>query len=168
MINEIDVPFKLPALERIARIVGDYFTGSEITELFRKSGYPEISHDGGTKWRFLYSTFEELQKRKFGPNLILKFLETVCDPQEYFGRPESHKTIVNMINDVLSFYSIKVNEKGEIIQIKEKRDIITIIKTKTKSKPIPDQPKSIPDKQEKQMDLFICHVSENKESVARP
>ena len=49
--------FKLPALERISKILGEYFTGFEITGLFKKSGFPEIVHDGSTKWRFLSSTF---------------------------------------------------------------------------------------------------------------
>lgn len=126
MTDDIIEPFKLPALERISKIIGEYFTGFEITELFKKSGYSEIVHDGSTKWRFIYSTFENIQKRKFGSQIILKFLETVCDPQEYFEKPESHATILHMINDVLSFYSLKINEKGKVIKIKEKRDTITM------------------------------------------
>ena len=50
--------FKLPALERLSKII-DYKTGTEITDLFRKAGYEDIKHDGGTKWRFLYQTFNE-------------------------------------------------------------------------------------------------------------
>lgn len=126
MIDDVIEPFKLPALERISKIVGDYFTGFEITGLFKKSGYPEMVHDGSTKWRFLCSTFENLQKRKFGPYIILKFLETTCDPQEYFGKPESHIAILHKLNDVLSFYGMKINEKGKVIKIKEKRDTIAM------------------------------------------
>lgn len=126
MIDDVIEPFKLPALERISKIVGDYFTGFEITGLFKKSGYPEIVHDGSTKWRFLCSTFENLQKRKFGPYIILKFLETTCDPQEYFEKPESHIAILHKLNDVLSFYGMKINEKGKVIKIKEKRDTIAM------------------------------------------
>ena len=98
----------------------------QITDLFRKSGYPEIVHDGSTKWKFLYSTFENLQKRKFGPYIILKFLETTCDPQEYFEKPESYMDILHKLNEVLSFYGMNINEKGKVIKIKEKRDTITM------------------------------------------
>lgn len=117
-------PFKLSALKRFAEIIGDSFTGSEITDLFRKTGLPEIGHDGGTKWRFLYSTFENLQDGKLGPYAILKFLETTCDPQEYFARPEYHKSIRDMLNDVLDFYSLKMNDKGKIVKINEKQETI--------------------------------------------
>lgn len=49
-------PFSLSALERIAKIIiGDRYTSSEITELFRKAGFPHIRHDGSTKWRFVYA-----------------------------------------------------------------------------------------------------------------
>lgn len=129
MIDGLVHPFKLPALERFARILADGFTGTEITELFRKAKYPEISHDGGTKWRFLYSTFENLQKRKFGPYIILKIIEIACDPQEYFARPEYHKTIVDALNEVLEFYSLKINEKGIVIKINEKQETITVKET---------------------------------------
>ena len=50
--------FQLPALERLSKII-DYKTGTEITDLFRKAGYEDIKHDGGTKWRFLDQTFNE-------------------------------------------------------------------------------------------------------------
>lgn len=126
MIDDVIEPFKLPALERISKIVGDHFTGFEITGLFKKSGFPEIVHDGSTKWRFLCSTFENLQKRKFGPYIILKFLETACDPQEYFEKPESHIAILHKLNDVLSFYGMKINDKGKVIKIKEKRDTVAM------------------------------------------
>lgn len=124
MINDVIEPFKLAALERFSKIIGDSFTGSEITGLFRKAGFLEISHDEGTKWKFLYATFEDLQKRKFGPYQILKFLETVCDPQEYFARPEYHNTILGKLNDILEFYSLKINEKGKVIKIDEKQETI--------------------------------------------
>ena len=136
VMDEVIEPFKLAALERFSKIIGDSFSGSQITELFRKSGYPEIVHDGSTKWRFLSSTFENLQKRKFGSYVILKFLETVCDPQEYFERPEYHMDILYKLNEVLSFYGMNINEKGKVIKIKEKHYTIS---SKNDSKSTPDE-----------------------------
>lgn len=109
--------FKLVALKEIAKIIGDYKTGSEITDLFKRAGFPEIMHDGTTKWRFLYSTFEELQKEKDGFNKINKIIETFCDPQEYFSNPEDYETISNKINHILSFYGLKIRNDGKIIKI---------------------------------------------------
>lgn len=117
-------PFKLPALERLSQIIGDLYTGSQITDLFRKAGIEGIGHDGGTKWRFLYRTFEEMQKKQYGTHNVLKFLEAVCDPQQYFGSPNAHKHILDQINEVLNFYGIKINDKGKAIHTGQKQETV--------------------------------------------
>lgn len=117
MVHDIKLePFQLPALESISRIIADRYTGTEITDLFRKAGFTGIGHDGGTKWRFLYSTLEQLQKGDHGPFQILKIIEKVCDPQEYFGNPEAHESIVNNLNGILSFYGLRFDkDKNKVV-----------------------------------------------------
>lgn len=113
--------FQLSALEHIAKIIADRYTGSQITELFRKAGFSGIGHDGGTKWRFLYSTLEQLQKQDYGPYQILKIIEKICDPQEYFGNPSGHENIVNNINEILSFYGLKFDKsKNKVVTTGQK------------------------------------------------
>jgi len=109
-------PFKLSALEAISKIIADRYTGSEITRLFRKAGFPDIRHDRSTKWKFVNDVLERLQKDKYGPYNIAKVIEVLCDPQEYFGRTNYHREIVKKINNILSFYGLEVNpENGKII-----------------------------------------------------
>ena len=128
--------FKLPALERLSKII-DYKTGTEITDLFRKAGFEDIKHDGGTKWRFLYQTFNELQNKDLGQYIIVKFLETVCDPQEFFENPNHRKIIVGEINTVLAFNNLKINDQGKAESIPEKHT--TISDTKTHNEKLFDQ-----------------------------
>ena len=154
------VSFKLPAIEQISKIIGDYFTGYEITGLFKKSGHPEIAHDGGTKWRFLASIFEDSQKNESGKTLILDLLESSCDPQEFFERQESHSKILDRMNNVLSSYGLKINEKGKITEIKEKRDSHHIDEENN------DELNTVENK--KKWDVFVSHASENKVTVAAP
>lgn len=45
-------PLSLSALERIAEIIGNRYSGSEITGFFHKVGFSQIRHDEITKWRF--------------------------------------------------------------------------------------------------------------------
>jgi uncharacterized protein (TIGR02391 family) len=111
-------PFSLSALERIAKIIGERYTGSEITELFRKAGFPHIQHDGSTKWRFVYAALEELQKQSYGPYNVAKVIEKLCDPQEYFGQAEYHKGIVEEVNEILTFYGLEVSPKTGKITVK--------------------------------------------------
>jgi uncharacterized protein (TIGR02391 family) len=108
--------FSLSALERIATIIGDRYTGSEITSFFRKAGFPEIRHDGTTKWRFVYSKLEEMQKGQYGPYQIAKIIESLCNPEEYFGQAEVHRKMVDQINEILGFYGLVVKtETGKIV-----------------------------------------------------
>lgn len=55
----------LSASGAVAKIIGDQYTGSEITAFFCKPGFPEIDFDGSTKWRFVFSTFEKLQNTSY-------------------------------------------------------------------------------------------------------
>jgi len=109
-----DIKFELPALERLAKIIGDAYTGTEITDLFRKADFPTIRHGGGTKWRFLYDEFERMQA-KYGPKGILKILKIVCSPQEMLNRANVRKEV----NECLAFYGLHVEEDGEMIRVEK-------------------------------------------------
>ncbi len=114
--------FSLSALEHIAQIIGDRYTGSEITSFFRKAGFPEIRHDGTTKWRFVYGALEEIQSKPHGPYQVAKIIEQLCNPEEYFGNAEGHKQIVNEINEILSFYGLAIDVKAGKILVTGKTD----------------------------------------------
>lgn len=101
-------PFDLSALEAFAKIIASRFTGSEMTEFFRRAGFPEIIHDQSTKWRFAYKSLDELQNRPYGPYNIAKILERLCDPQEYFGNADEREFIVKSVNEILSHYELEV------------------------------------------------------------
>ena len=117
--------FKLSALEALSKIIGDNRTGSEISELFRKAGFPEISHDTGTKWRFVYATLEQMQKQKYGTHNILKLIQQFCDPQEYFSAPERHTEVCKEVNRVLSFYGLGIEDDGKIRKLGERTTSLT-------------------------------------------
>ena len=107
-------PFKLSALEALAKIIGDHYTGSEITEFFRKAGFPEFVHDGGTKWRFVYASLETLQKQKYGPVNIIKIIEQLSDPQEHLLNIELHESICKQVNNILQFYGLQIGNDGKV------------------------------------------------------
>jgi uncharacterized protein (TIGR02391 family) len=89
---------------------------SGITELFLKAGFPQIRHDGTKKWRFVYDPLEKLQNGPYGPYQIGNVIQQLCNPEEYFGKAEGHREMVNEMNEILNFYSLAVNAKdGKII-----------------------------------------------------
>lgn len=110
--------FRHEALETLAQIIGDHYTGSEITRLFNRSGYSEIVHNGGTKWRFVATAFDTLQQQGSGtPNHVLKVIQTACNPQGWIGRRENFDAFLNSVNEVLAFYGLKIDENGSLNQI---------------------------------------------------
>jgi uncharacterized protein (TIGR02391 family) len=113
------------ALETLAQVIGDYFSGSEITRLFNRSGYPEIVHDGGTKWRFVSATFESLQQRGSGiPNHVLKVILTACNPQGWINKRDQFENLLHAINEVLAFYGLTINEEGNLLKTGEKASTV--------------------------------------------
>ena len=130
--------FKLPALEALAKIIGDRYTGTEISELFRKAGFPEIAHDGGTKWRFVYAALEQMQKQKDETHNIARLIQQLCDPQEYFSNPDSHEEICKQVNHILSFYGLMVGSDGKLRKSGEKAT--------THTKTIPENAKIFDDR----------------------
>ncbi len=143
-------PFSLSALERIAGLIGSRYTGTEITEFFKKAGFPYIQHDGTTKWRFVYAALQELQQQ-LGPSQVAKIIELLCNPQEYFGQSEYHQQIVEQVNEVLSFYSLKVDRKtGEILIEPSVTSSLLLQRSK---------------QSDKQYDVFVAHASEDKSFV---
>ena len=147
--------FKLSALEALSQIIGETYTWSEITRLFKKAGFPEIIHDGNTKWKFVCETFEKMQEESIeGFYKILKVLEVVCDPQEYILNPELHEEILEKINRVLSFYGFKFSEEGTLNQLENKQ-------TKLKTNSIFKDTTQKHSKHE----IFISHSSKDKNWV---
>ena len=104
--------FHLSVLERLARIIGGAYTGTEITDLLRRAGFETIRHDSGTKWRFLYSAFEDMQGR-FGPEGILKVLTVACSPQETLNRPDVRADM----NECLAFSGLEIGKDGEVRRV---------------------------------------------------
>ena len=115
-------PFSRPALERIAKIIAERYTGSEITDFFCKAGFPQVQHNGSTKWRFVYEGLQALQSGRDGPWQIAKVLQELCDPQHYFGHAEEHTRILSDVNEILGFYGLLADSKTGKVALTGERD----------------------------------------------
>jgi uncharacterized protein (TIGR02391 family) len=126
--------FRSEAIETLAQIVGDFYTGSEITRLFQRSGYRDIAHDGGTKWRFAAAAFEQLQARSGGkPHGVLKVIETACNPQGWINRREYFERFLGSVNSVLEFYGLRAADNGTLIFTGEQATTVRRAKTPDES-----------------------------------
>ncbi len=121
MVNKQLEKFPEGILEHISKIIGEYRTGSEITELFNIAGYPEIKHDGSTKWRFVYEVFKFLNnKQPYGQYEVAKVIQAFCDPTQWIGKENDWKQAMNKINKALIYMNIQVSEEGKLIATSRK------------------------------------------------
>ena len=109
-------PLQPEAIERLAQTIGEAFTGSEITRLFSRAGYPEIVHANATKWRFVAEQFELLQRRDGSANGVLKVVKTAGSPQGWIGRRDAYEGFLNSVNRALEFYALKLCDDGTLIR----------------------------------------------------
>jgi uncharacterized protein (TIGR02391 family) len=118
------------AIETLAQIVGDTYTGSEITRLFARSGFSEFVHGNETKWRFVAATFDELQRRGGGqPHAVLQIVKTMCNPQGYVGQRERFEGVLKAVNGVLDFYGLRIGDDGELRRTGERASTVRHEKT---------------------------------------
>ncbi len=113
--------FQSGIIKEIAKIVGENLSGSEITELFEVAGFPEIKHDGTTKWKFLYSILKKFNQRLGGQYDIVKFIETFSNPTQWIRKEEVRKHILNELNKALIFNGLQLNQDGEIICLEDEK-----------------------------------------------
>lgn len=109
-------PLQQEALEHLAQIIGDMFTGSEITRLFSRAGYPDIVHANATKWRFVAEQFTALQHRDGSANGVLRVVKTAANPQGWIGRRELFESFLRSANSALEFYALRVNDDGTLVR----------------------------------------------------
>jgi uncharacterized protein (TIGR02391 family) len=107
--------FSDSALEQLSKIIGGRYTGTEITSFFHKVGYVNAQHDGTTKWRFVYENLKHIQT-KDGNFEILKAIEQLCSPEEFFQNKEDFSVMLDNVNEILSHYQLMINKEGKIVQ----------------------------------------------------
>lgn len=100
-------------LKYIAHIIAGIKTGSEITEFFRVAGFPEIRHDGSTKWRFVYGVLQKLNEES--PYHVVKVIEKLADPKQYIGQEESHRKVIEDLKKALKYEDITINDENKVV-----------------------------------------------------
>lgn len=136
-------PFRLEAIDNLAQVVGDNYSGTEITRLFRRAGFPSITHDGATKWRFVAQQLGHLQQASSNkPHPILQVIEAMCNPQGYIGQREHFDNVLQRVNAVLEFYGCRVNDQGKVTSTEEW--VSTVRKTRSDDERLFDERKFHP------------------------
>lgn len=106
-----------PAIESISRIIGDAFTGSDITRMFNNSNVQDVSNES-TKWKRLYYSFQQRQNNDGCSNAFLLFIQNTMSPERYVNEgQQKFENLRTEINKVLMLYGIEINDEGKMKKI---------------------------------------------------
>ncbi|MBR2982417.1 MAG: TIGR02391 family protein [Kiritimatiellae bacterium] len=103
-------------IEQSARILGECGTGDEITRMFQDIGIVDDSGES-TKWRRINSVLWRAQQRDGNATRFIEFVQRMLAPVRYIGRSDYFKSVVEQLNQIISFDGLQYNDNGTFIRI---------------------------------------------------
>lgn len=103
-------------IEEVARILGEYLSGTDISRHFADMGIEDTSGEG-TKWRRLNATFKKYQSADGTPSKLLEFTRRLLEPSRYVNRQESFEEARHAINAHLAFSGIEYRSDGKFYRV---------------------------------------------------
>ena len=99
-------------IEKIARVMGECGSGTDITRVLRDQGLTDSSGQS-TKWRRLYWVFLDLQRRDGCANRVLSFIQSFLTPSRFVGRQAAFDEHRGELNPVLLFSGLEFSADGQ-------------------------------------------------------
>ena len=109
--------FDTGTLGNIAKIIGDMFTGSELSKMLAETNIKNISQHS-TKWRILEECFIAKQNQDNCANNVLNFVKEAFRPARNINNT-NYENNRNSINQILSFVGFEIRQSGEISEVKK-------------------------------------------------
>ena len=100
-------------IERLARLLGECGTGSDITRVLSDQGLVDNASKA-TKWRRIYSVFRFLQERDMCANNVLALVQSFMDPTRFIGRTEVFEQCREQLNTTLAFSGLTLGADGKL------------------------------------------------------
>lgn len=100
-------------IEALARLLGDYGTGDEISRFLLSRGLVDNSGQS-TKWRRLNWVFLDCQLRYKCANKVLDFIQCFLAPTRFVGRNQDFETIRQRLNPILAFSGLEFEQDGTV------------------------------------------------------
>lgn len=115
-------PFSESHLEALAKSLGEYGKGSDITRIFEELNFEDNSQKS-TKWKRLYWAFTESQKQYKCANHIFRFIQSLMNPVRFVGRKEEFEENREKLNNILIFSGFEYGEDGNFRKCKNARTL---------------------------------------------
>lgn len=109
-------PFTNAQIERLARLLGECGTGSEISQVLRERGLVDKSGES-TKWGRLYWVFQHYQNEYKCANHVLDFIRAFLAPVRFVDRPQKFEEHRQELNKILLFSGLEYGPNGQFRQV---------------------------------------------------
>lgn len=103
-------------IEEVAKILGEYLSGTDISRHFVEMGVNDTSGEG-TKWRRLCATFKTYQAIDGTPSKLMEFTRRLLEPSRYVNRQDTFEEARHAINAHLAFAGIEYRPNGKFYGI---------------------------------------------------
>ena len=105
-------PFTNAQIEKLARLLGECGTGSEISRVLQERRLVDNSGES-TKWRRLYWVFQHYQNEYKCANHVLDFIRAFLAPERFVDRPEEFEEHRQELNKILLFSGLEYGPNGQ-------------------------------------------------------
>ncbi|MGC7847675.1 TIGR02391 family protein [Desulforudis sp. 1088] len=109
-------PFTNAQIEKLARLLGECGTGSEISRVLQERGLVDRSRES-TKWRRLYWVFQHYQNEYKCANHVLDFTRAFLAPARFIDRSEEFENYRQHLNQILLFSGLEFGPDGQFRQV---------------------------------------------------
>lgn len=98
----------------IAEVLGGYYTGSDISRLFAKSGLDDMHYEGMTKWVRIEDAFEAAMLGPDGLSRVFVFIENCMNPVKFIGNDAAFTGMRESLDEALSYAGYGLDRNGKI------------------------------------------------------
>lgn len=107
-------PFGHGSIENIARIIGELYTGPDLTRILKSAGMPDPLGEGQTKWKRLAASMQDKQYSQRDGRPILAVVTAAMKPDTIWDRQSKAAVARDELTQVLSLSGYRVREDGRI------------------------------------------------------
>lgn len=104
-------------IEKLAQVIGDFYTGSEITKFFNDVGSVEDDLTISTKWRRINDVFSKEAVRNGCSNNFVRFIRLSIAPERFADNPNKQEELLQQVNQILCFSGFEFRENGDLIRV---------------------------------------------------
>lgn len=114
MVTHVPLPFPHGSIEEIAKIVGDLYSGSELTRILEQTGLTDPLGPTVTKWKRLAAAMEERQASRQDGAAVVGLIHAAMAPERTLSRRADAAIARDNLNQVLSIAGYRVRDDGRI------------------------------------------------------